>query len=43
VEFAFAGLSAIVMIHLLRFVAAKMVDSDTFAGAGKALGGLVSF
>ena len=43
VEFVFAGMSAIVLIHLLRFVAARMVDSPSLAGVGKALGGLVSF
>ena len=43
VEFAFAGLSAIVMIHLLRFTAAKMIASPSLSGFGKALGGIVSF
>ena len=43
VEFAFAGFSAILMIHLLRFTAAKMVDSPALSGFGKALGGIVSF
>lgn len=43
VEFVFAGFSAILMIHLLRFTAAKMVDSPSLASAGKALGGIVSF
>jgi hypothetical protein len=43
VEVAFAGLSAILVIHLLRFLAAQMVDSKSLSGVGKALGGLVSF
>lgn len=43
VSFVFAGVSAIVFIHLLRFAAAKMANTDSMAGFGKALGGVVSF
>lgn len=43
VSFVFAGISAIVFIHLMRFAAAKMANTDKMAGFGKALGGVVSF
>lgn len=43
VSFVFAGISAIVFIHFLRFAAAKMADTDKLAGFGKALGGVVTF
>lgn len=43
VSFVFAGVSAIVFIHLLRFAAAKMSNTDSMSSFGKALGGVVSF
>jgi hypothetical protein len=36
--FLFAGLSAIVLIHVLRIVAAQLADHPGTEGAGKALG-----
>jgi hypothetical protein len=38
VPFVFAGLSAIVMIHVLRAVAAQLADNPKTAGAGKVIG-----
>lgn len=35
--FLFAGLSAIVMIHVLRIIAAQLADNPGTSGAGKAL------
>lgn len=43
VSFAFAGLSAIVMLHLLRFAAAQMAEHDATRPAAKVLGSLVTF
>jgi hypothetical protein len=37
ISFAFAGLSAIVMIHVLRALAAQMADRPGMSGAGKTL------
>lgn len=37
VPFVFAGLSAIVMIHVLRLIAAQLADGDRTAPAGKVL------
>lgn len=35
--FLFAGLSAIVLIHVLRILAAQLADRPATSGAGKAL------
>ena len=35
--FVFAGLSAIVLIHVLRILATQLGANDSTAGAGKAL------
>lgn len=35
--FLFAGLSAIVLIHVLRIIAAQLAENDGTATAGKAL------
>lgn len=43
VQLTVTAIYVIVLLHVLRFVAAKMVDSDHFAGFGKALGGVVTF
>jgi hypothetical protein len=37
VPFVFAGLSAIVMLHILRAMAVQMAGTDKLNGAGKAL------
>lgn len=37
VAFAFAGLSAIVMLHVLRMLAAEMAQHPATAGASKPL------
>jgi hypothetical protein len=42
-HFVFAGLSAIVMIHLLRFAAAQMVTRPGLETPGRILGSLVTF
>jgi hypothetical protein len=41
--FVFAGVSAIVFIHLLRFLAAQMVSNEGTRGAGEVLGAIVNF
>ena len=41
--FVFAGLSAVVMINVLRLVAAQMVLRPGMESAGKVLGSLVNF
>lgn len=41
--FVYAGLSAIVMIQILRFIAAQLVDRDGLEPVGKMLGSLVTF
>lgn len=41
--FVYAGLSAIVMIHILRFIAAQMIDRPGTESVGKILGSLVDF
>jgi hypothetical protein len=42
-HFVFAGLSAIVLIHLLRFVAAQMVTRPGLESSGRIVGSLVNF
>lgn len=43
VAFLFAGLSAIVLIQLIRIGSAYMVQNDRLEPAGKVLGSLVHF
>lgn len=43
VEFVFAGVSAIVFIHLVRAVATHLSNTQAFGTVGKSLGGLVTF
>lgn len=38
VAFVYAGLAALVFIHILRIVALQLADNPSTAGAGKALG-----
>lgn len=43
VSFVFAGLSAIVLIQLMRLGAAKLVQHDSTRGIGETVASLVSF
>ena len=41
--FLFAGVSAIVLLNLLRFVAAQALEYDRTATLGKTVGELITF
>lgn len=43
VSFLFAGASALVLFHLLRFAAAQLAENERTASAAKVIGSLVEF
>lgn len=43
VQLTVTAIYVIVFLHIMRFAAAKLADTTTFGGFGKALGGVVSF
>ena len=43
VQFAFAGLSALVFLNLLRVIAIQLADNPRTEWAAKAIGGAITF
>jgi hypothetical protein len=43
VAFVFAGVSAVLFMHGVRFIAAKLAERDSTATMGATLGALVAF